>query len=184
VDRYGLSWCPKVRCCFNTIPKPLDCIVFRLHANDQVDPYVALYEHTTPSLVHDVTHLQWSGLLHPAFVQKVLDTLMYVPPSILESTPFSPEHRSICSSFLQTSERSSFVGITSHALTTSPVSYIPYTTALDGTLQTPGRIPAKLPRRDSEDTWSLILERAPVEGPVSIRWCLGESLGQWDARWG
>ena len=48
----------------------------RLHANDRVDPYIALYEHPTPSHVRDVTHLQWSGLLHPAFVQKVLDTVM------------------------------------------------------------------------------------------------------------
>ena len=56
----------------------------------------------------------------------------------------------------------------------------------DCSLQISGRVPAHLPRVGSEDTWSLILERASIDKPEGsgIRWCLGESLGQWDARWG
>ncbi|KIM44470.1 hypothetical protein M413DRAFT_67558 [Hebeloma cylindrosporum] len=141
----------------------------RLYANDRVNPYVALYEHPTPSRVDDITHLQWKGLLHPAFVGKVLDTVMYVA----------------LSSQFESSISFPFVGITSHALTTSPISYIPYTTTttLSGTFQIPGRVPAHLPRVGGEDSWSLILERDESQGP-GMRWCLGESLGQWDARWG
>ena len=77
VDWFGLPWCPKVRFC----PRPRSgdwkyWNLPRLYANDRVDTYVALYEHPTPSSVDDVTHLQWRGLLHPAFVGQVLDTLM------------------------------------------------------------------------------------------------------------
>jgi len=83
-----------------------------------------------------------------------------------------------------------------HAYTRSPVSYIPYTTDKNGgtSLQNPARsVSKKLPRADGEDTWSLIVERA-AEGVRSkgtsetevpeVRWCLAESIGQWDTRWG
>ncbi|KAF8967763.1 ribonuclease P 40kDa subunit-domain-containing protein [Flammula alnicola] len=138
----------------------------RLSANDRVDPYVALYEHPTPSHVQNVTHLQWRGLLSPSFVKDVMETVI----TTLQSPASAP----------------SFVGITCHALTTAPVSYIPYTATETGALQSPGTVPLKLPRADGEDTWSLILERpSPANGVVGpVRWCLAESLGQWDSRWG
>jgi len=43
-------------------------------------------------------------------------------------------------------------------------------------------VPTRFPRADSEDTWSLILEREAKE--EDIQWIMVESLGQWDARWG
>jgi len=76
----------------------------------------------------------------------------------------------------------SFVGITCHALPTSPVSYIPYTMTENGSLRLSGDVPARFPRADGEDTWSLILENDTRE--EGIRWVMVESLGQWDARWG
>ena len=77
----------------------------------------------------------------------------------------------------------SFVGVTCHALPTSPVSYIPYRMREDnGSLQVSGNVPARFPRADGEDTWSLILESGT--GEEGIQWIMVESLGQWDARWG
>lgn len=50
----------------------------RLKANDRVDPYVALYEHPSPSCVGNITRLRWSGLIGPAFLQSVIDIALYV----------------------------------------------------------------------------------------------------------
>ncbi|KAH9022465.1 hypothetical protein EDB85DRAFT_1871329 [Lactarius pseudohatsudake] len=50
----------------------------RLRANDRVDPYVAVYSTPTPFTVGDVTHMKWYGFLTPQFVQKIVDTAMYV----------------------------------------------------------------------------------------------------------
>jgi len=77
---------------------------------------------------------------------------------------------------------SSFVGVTCQALPTSPVSYIPYTMSENGSLRVSREVPARFPRGDSEDTWSLILESGA--GEEDIQWILVESLGQWDSRWG
>ncbi|KAF8216651.1 ribonuclease P 40kDa subunit-domain-containing protein [Mycena galopus ATCC 62051] len=66
-----------------------------------------------------------------------------------------------------------FVSITSHAFPTAPVSYIPQ--GKDG-LKTPARVPSA----DGEDTWSLLIAR---EGDAK-RWCLAESIGPLDKRWG
>ena len=77
---------------------------------------------------------------------------------------------------------SSLIGVTGHALPTSPVSYIPYTMKENGSLQVSGDVPARFPRADSEDTWSVILESGA--GDEGIQWIMVESLGQWDARWG
>jgi len=137
----------------------------RLYVNDRVDPYVCVYEPPTPSRIQNVTHLRWRGLLCPNFVQEVLDTIIS-----------SMKHTT-------TSTHPSFVGITCNALPISPVSYIPYTMSENGSLRVSGDVPARFPRGDSEDTWSLILESgAGEEG--SIQWIMGESLGTWDARWG
>jgi ribonuclease P/MRP protein subunit RPP40 len=84
------------------------------------------------------------------------------------------------SSSLKTTN-TSFVSVTCHALPTSPVSYIPYTMTEHGSLSVSGDVPARFPRADSEDTWSLILENGARE--EGIQWVIVESLGQWDARW-
>jgi len=131
-----------------------------LYANDRVDPYVCVYEPPTPSRIQNVTHLRWRGLLCPNFVQEVLDTVISSMKNV----------------------HSSFVSVTCHAVPTSPVSYIPYTIAENGSLRLSGAVPARFPRADSEDTWSLILENGPEE--EGIQWVMVESLGQWDARWG
>jgi len=127
-----------------------------------VDPYVCVYEPPTPSRIENVTHLRWRGLLCPKFVQEVLDTII---------------------SSMKGTTHPSFVGVTCHALPTSPVSYIPYTMSENGSLQISGDVPARFPRGDSEDTWSLILESGAGEECI-IQWIMVESLGQWDARWG
>jgi len=136
----------------------------RLYANDRVDPYVCVYEPPTPSRIQNVTHLRWRGLLCPNFVQEVLDTII--------SSMKSGAHTSY----------PSFVSVTCHAFPTSPVSYIPYTMGENGTLRLSGDVPARFPREDSEDTWSLILESG--SGEEGIQCVMVESLGQWDARWG
>ncbi|PPQ78681.1 hypothetical protein CVT25_010702 [Psilocybe cyanescens] len=153
----------------------------RLRVNDRVEPYVALYEPPQPSEMQNVTHLQWCGLLSPTFIDRVIHTISSNLLRGITSTSTTP-----------------FVGITCHALCSSPISYIPYTTSATGALQKPPSVPLKLPRKDGEDTWSLIIERS-VSNAVDIKmdgdnnsdgdsarleWCLAESLGQWDARWG
>jgi len=48
----------------------------RLHANDRVDPFVAVYDPPSPSYIGEITHLQWKGLLSPAFVQNILNAIV------------------------------------------------------------------------------------------------------------
>ncbi|KJA23551.1 hypothetical protein HYPSUDRAFT_137715 [Hypholoma sublateritium FD-334 SS-4] len=139
----------------------------RLNANDRVDPYVALYEHPAPKHMQDVTHLRWRGLLPPSFIKESLDTI-----AATLDTPTGPP----------------FVGVAAHALSGSPVSYLPYTSVaaagdIPAALQAPAKVPAKVPRAEGEDTWCAIFERGAVAG-AGLQWCLGESLGQLDARWG
>lgn len=60
--------------------------------------------------------------------------------------------------------------------------------------QTSTRVPYKLPRLDGEDTWSLLLEHpksatnstepSAMDVDDLVNWCLMESIGQWDKRWG
>jgi len=52
------------------------CLYCRLHANDRVDSFVAVYDPPAPSYVGKITHLQWKGLLSPEFVKQVLDLIM------------------------------------------------------------------------------------------------------------
>ncbi|KAF8202501.1 ribonuclease P 40kDa subunit-domain-containing protein [Pholiota molesta] len=141
----------------------------RLNANDRVDPYVALYEPPEPTRVQGITHLRWRGLLAPGFVKDVLDTL-------IKSLQAPAEPQSL-------STLPDFVSVTAHALTSAPVSYIPYTQSVPGgALQSPPpeKVPAKVPTAMGEDTWSLVLGRQSD----GLKWCLAESVGQGDARWG
>ncbi|KAF5361819.1 hypothetical protein D9756_002399 [Leucocoprinus leucothites] len=167
----------------------------RLQANDRVDPYVAIYEPPTASRVGNVTHLRWRGLLSPAFVQSVIDAsvsarasvpavlikielvrglILFYDPLIwefLQSTQYSP---------------SSFVAITVHGITNSPVVYLPQPrTEKAESSSTAAALnpPAHLPRRDGEDTWSLVLAPTEEEGK-DLKSVLYECVGQRDARWG
>jgi len=85
-----------------------------------------------------------------------------------------------------------FVAVIGHAITSAPISYIPHTKA-EQTLTE--RAPFKLPRSDGEDTWCILLEHSksvgndstghpPIGADGRINWCLIESLGRWDNRWG
>lgn len=42
--------------------------------NDRVDPFIAVYEPPADSRVGDITHLRWTGLLPPKFIQSMIDT--------------------------------------------------------------------------------------------------------------
>ncbi|KAI0318569.1 ribonuclease P 40kDa subunit-domain-containing protein [Amylostereum chailletii] len=54
----------------------------RLQANDRVDPYVAVYSPPQPSRTGDLTHISWRGFLPPAFVQRIVDTVIsHLPQS-------------------------------------------------------------------------------------------------------
>ncbi|KAF9006163.1 ribonuclease P 40kDa subunit-domain-containing protein [Cyathus striatus] len=140
----------------------------RLRANDRVDPFVAVYEAPTPSQIGNVTHLQWKGLLSPTFVKRVIDKVF----STIQAD----------GSFTSNPESTrSFVSIASHALTESPVCYIPLAALPgNGIENILDSTPTRLPRADGEDTYSLIV--APTaEG---VRCTFVESLGRWDTRWG
>ncbi|KAG6888870.1 hypothetical protein C0992_007266 [Termitomyces sp. T32_za158] len=120
----------------------------RLHANDRVDPYVALYEHPSNSYVGDITRLRWSGLVGPAFLQSVIDTAL----AAIKTEPGTK----------------AFVAITAHACLTSPVTYVPPSASVSGG-------PTRLARGDGEDTWCLLATpdaRALVEslGQYDTRW--------------
>ncbi|KAJ7187913.1 ribonuclease P 40kDa subunit-domain-containing protein [Mycena filopes] len=120
----------------------------RLNAADRPDAYVAVYTPPSPAVVGDVVRLRWRGFLGPEFVQSVIDTIISTQTS-----------------------RPPFVALTAHAFSASPVSFIPQDKN-NASLKTPARVP----RADGDDTWSLIV--------AGERWCLAESVGGLDARWG
>ncbi|KAJ6498339.1 hypothetical protein DFH09DRAFT_1376151 [Mycena vulgaris] len=64
-----------------------------------------------------------------------------------------------------------FAAITAHALPAAPVGYLP---PGNGN----GKGPARVPRADGEDAWCVLVDGARA------RWCLTESIGGLDARWG
>ncbi|KAI0773325.1 ribonuclease P 40kDa subunit-domain-containing protein [Trametes elegans] len=67
-----------------------------------------------------------------------------------------------------------FVAVTAQCIGSSPVSYLPTESS-----KVP---PVRVPRRDAEDTWSLVYAKDPADG--GSWWALAESVGQWDQRWG
>ncbi|KAJ6515011.1 ribonuclease P 40kDa subunit-domain-containing protein [Mycena vitilis] len=135
----------------------------RLQANDRADAYVGVYTPPDGSTVGDVTCLRWRGFLGPDFVQRVIDAVV---DSI--SSAASPP----------------FVAITSHAFPQAPVSYLPPANAKDG--KPLAKTPARVPSADGEDTWSLVVARGGDAGENgdAARWCLAESIGALDTRWG
>jgi ribonuclease P/MRP protein subunit RPP40 len=175
----------------------------RLEVNDRADPYVAVYSPPNPSRTGTISHLRWRGLLSPAFVQLIVDSAMYVPPA----SHRVPIHffqwynnalsiYSFRSSLSKTTDpSSSFISITAHTFSTSPVTYIPPGAEPGGT----GReAPLRVPRKAAEHCWSLILipgsSTVGDEGKVMMQgqdnetgqgsWAMAETVGKWDMRWG
>ncbi|KAG6899166.1 hypothetical protein C0993_012726 [Termitomyces sp. T159_Od127] len=123
----------------------------RLHANDRVDPYVALYAPPGGSRVGSVTRLRWTGLISGAFLQSVIDTAIAALKTLSLPAGASP-----------------FVAITAHACAASPVSYVPPAPAAGA--------PTRPARADGEDTWCLLATPRAGE-PQSVDCALVESLG-------
>ncbi|OJA20456.1 hypothetical protein AZE42_06083 [Rhizopogon vesiculosus] len=132
----------------------------RLKANDRVDPYVAVYEAPAPSHIGDVTRIAWTGLLHPSFIQRTLDT--------------------VTSYLVSATDQHAFVAITRHGYGISPVGMIPLSSlAPEASLNTARDAPLRSPGPDAEDTGCLIV------GPGKDgKFVLAESIGRWDTRWG
>ncbi|KAN0130904.1 Ribonuclease P 40kDa (Rpp40) subunit domain containing protein, partial [Lactarius tabidus] len=133
----------------------------RLQANDRVDPYVAVYSAPTPYTIGDVVHMKWYGLLTPRFVQKIVDTAMYV-------THYA-RHVAASSSV-------PLIGLTIHGSTEVPVL-------------TPSRMPRSegedtvsviLFPRDVDEGKSDKTENDKSSGS----WVMVEAIGKWDTRFG
>ncbi|KAI9464732.1 ribonuclease P 40kDa subunit-domain-containing protein [Boletus coccyginus] len=147
----------------------------RLHANDRVDPYVAVYEAPSPASIDDVTHLSWRGLMDGAFVRSVIDTAVYVfPLSLVRSVDATRMahvcRRSILSTSQSSGDNNSFISITLHSNLTTPVSYMVESK----------EAPLRVPGPEAEDTVCLILSKSADRST----WAIAQSVGEWDARWG
>ncbi|KAJ8095342.1 hypothetical protein PM082_010565 [Marasmius tenuissimus] len=129
----------------------------RLQANDRVDPFIAVYETPSPNQVGTLTHLKWTGLLSPWFVQSVIDCVT--------ATAQSP------------SKAPQFVSVLGHACTWSPVCYIP-----PAIVESLKPTPVRDPTMDDEDSWCLVVTAG--DATTALRWMLAESVGKHDARWG
>ncbi|KAK1235148.1 3-hydroxy-3-methylglutaryl coenzyme A synthase [Marasmius sp. AFHP31] len=129
----------------------------RLQANDRVDPFIAVYETPVPNQVGTLTHLKWTGLLSPSFLQSVIDCVT--------ATAQSP------------SSAPQFISVLGHACAWSPVCYIP-PAIVDSSKPTPVRDPTK----DDEDSWCLVVTAG--DATTALRWMLAESVGSHDTRWG
>ncbi|KAJ7446798.1 ribonuclease P 40kDa subunit-domain-containing protein [Mycena latifolia] len=134
----------------------------RLQAHDRADAYVAVYDAPAPATIAPVAHLRWRGFLSPAFVQSVVDAVFL---HIRYGYHASDDAADV----------PQFVALTAHAFPAAPVSYVP-----------PGKSslksPARVPRADGEDAWCVIVARGG--GDSEARWCVAESIGPLDARWG
>lgn len=69
-----------------------------------------------------------------------------------------------------------FAAVTIHGVTTAPVTYI--------SPSSPLQTPIRLPRPESEDTWSLLVSSHDARKRNTCNWVLAESIGKWDSRWG
>ncbi|KAF8553580.1 hypothetical protein OG21DRAFT_1510027 [Imleria badia] len=127
----------------------------RLHANDRVDPYVAVYEAPSPASIDDVTYMRWNGLMDDTFVRSVIDTAV----STVSTAPSSRDN-------------SPFISITLHSNLGTPVSYLP-----DSPTKEP---PPRVPGPEAEDTVCLVLSKSSDKST----WAMAQSIGKWDARWG
>ncbi|EGN96866.1 hypothetical protein SERLA73DRAFT_57918 [Serpula lacrymans var. lacrymans S7.3] len=149
----------------------------RLKANDRVDPYVAVYEPPAPSRIGSATHMSWTGLLHPVFVQTVATINASSSPNAAQDS----------------TEQQMFVSVMSHAYPWSPVSYIaPSALEAGAKSSVSGEAPLRACRIDAEDTTCLLFIPPVHDGMTTDEdsseseccWMKVESVGQWDTRWG
>jgi ribonuclease P/MRP protein subunit RPP40 len=120
VDRNGRVRCATVSWIYRLL-RLHGHFLFRLQANDRVDPYIAVYEPPAGSMTGKLTHIRWRGLLPPDFVQSVVCATM-CDPAIF---PFLSRINACTRSPILSSQPSWFVAITSHPFVGCPVSYIP-----------------------------------------------------------
>lgn len=154
----------------------------RLRANDRVGPYVSLYECPEPAYVGSITHLRWTGLLGPEFVQSLIDIGLYaVSLHCLSVAPLTPmSSASVRTLSSMAAPQRPFISITSHAFSASPVSYIPPSVSV---VKEPRDGPMRLAREDGEDAWCLVATPGSADSQT-IDWSIVESVGQFDTRWG
>ncbi|THH15229.1 hypothetical protein EW146_g5215 [Bondarzewia mesenterica] len=141
----------------------------RLLANDNVDPYVAVYSAPESSTVGDVSYMRWQGFLDSDFVMSILEC------AILSASP-SSSRKTLCT-ISSTSSPKPFVAFIAH-----------------GTPYAPRSSSMLVPRTDGEDTWSVVLMPDQVTGNAHDegeayterrgRWAMVESIGRWNARFG
>ncbi|KAK7677581.1 hypothetical protein QCA50_019392 [Cerrena zonata] len=64
----------------------------RLQNEDDVDPYLAVYDPPLSFRVGDLLHVRWTGLLHPTFINRALDLSLESPYAALvgQSVATSP----------------------------------------------------------------------------------------------
>ncbi|KZT69339.1 hypothetical protein DAEQUDRAFT_669888, partial [Daedalea quercina L-15889] len=72
--------------------------------------------------------------------------------------------------------RAMFAAVTIQGVPTAPVPYIPPSSPLKTLI--------RLPRPESEDTWSLLVSSHARSQDGASNWVLAESIGKWDSRWG
>lgn len=145
-----------------------------------MDPFVSVYECPEPSYVGNVTRMQWKGFIGPEFVQSVINIGLYVSVLIGQQILTRIFLCSASVGTLSAGAPTPFIAITSHALSASPVSYIP-PSVWTGTTSL-AEYPVRLPREDGEDTWCLLAVPEVVDSQPFRSWSLVESLGQYDAR--
>lgn len=68
----------------------------------------------------------------------------------------------------------SFVSICANSVVRSPVTYL--------SSLSPHKSFLRMPREDSEDAWTLLLQRS--SNSDGGRWLLAETVGKFDTRWG
>ncbi|KAG8221041.1 Pantoate-beta-alanine ligase-domain-containing protein [Butyriboletus roseoflavus] len=124
----------------------------RLHANDRVDPYVAVYDAPSPASIDDVTHLRWKGLMDSTFVQSMI-------------------YRSVLSTSTSSGDEHPFVSVTLHSNLTTPVSYISESPTKEAPLRVPGP--------EAEDTICLILSKTPSKSTWAIGQSIGKWDARW-----
>lgn len=121
-----------------------------------------------------MTRVCWRGLLSSELTQGIVDALMYATPY----RPWCEADSEMYSCRKKLVGRAAFAAVTIHGVPTVAVPYIPPSSPLS--------TPMRLPRPDSEDTWTLLASSHGVaSGSESMcRWVLAESIGKWDSRWG
>ncbi|KAH9995518.1 hypothetical protein BJV77DRAFT_222839 [Russula vinacea] len=135
----------------------------RLHANDRVDPYVAVYSGPGPSTVGDMMHIRWHGFLIPQFVTRILDTA---------TTLLSRQ---------MTCLTVPLIGLTIHGSTGVPVLTPPRVPRLEGE-DTASIILALEGTNDPMTSHST--NSGDETDPNVGSWVVLESIGKWDARFG